>query len=91
MFSTLQGYAVFLVELFFSKQFIVHRLFGLLYLIQFVLALYWYFADYELFYNSVLVWSLPLNGIVISKSFFLMTITLILMDRLVAIHYSYTE
>lgn len=63
MLATLWGYVVFLIELFFSKQFIVHRVFGLLYLVQFVLALYFYFADYEFFYNSILVWSLPLNGL----------------------------
>jgi hypothetical protein len=54
----------FLAELFLAKKFIVHRVFGLLYLVQFVLALYWYFKDYEKFYNSILIWSLPLNGFV---------------------------
>jgi len=64
MLSKVLGSAMFLLELFFSRQFIVHRVAGLLYLVQWVAALYLYFADYEYFYNSILVWSLPLNGFV---------------------------
>lgn len=55
---------VVLYHLFFTRQFIVHRLMGLLYLIQFTLALFLYFYDYDYFYSSPLIWSLPLSGFV---------------------------
>ena len=34
---------VFLFHLFFQRKFIVHRLIGLAYLLQFILCFYWYF------------------------------------------------
>lgn len=34
---------IFLFNLFFQRKFIVHRLVGLLYLIQYALCFYWYF------------------------------------------------
>lgn len=56
------GYIQFLFTLFFSPKFIVHRVMGLAYLVQFAAALYLYFKDYQFFYNSCLIWSLPLTG-----------------------------
>ena len=52
----------FLVRLFFSKQFIVHRLVGFAYLLQFAASFFLYFYDYKLYYDSPLTWSLPLTG-----------------------------
>ena len=54
---------VFLFTLFFSPKFIVHRITGLTYLIQWAIALPLYFYDFELFRKSPLVWSLPLTGL----------------------------
>ncbi|KAJ3220070.1 hypothetical protein HDU67_006826 [Dinochytrium kinnereticum] len=54
---------IFLYKLFFSRQFFVHRIGGLLFLIQYALAFYLYFADYPAFKNSILIWSLPATGI----------------------------
>jgi hypothetical protein len=51
-------------NLFVHPKFAVHRVFGFAYLIQWCAALYLYFADYEYFARSSLVWSLPLNGVV---------------------------
>jgi hypothetical protein len=62
MIAAITGSIVFLVTLFFSPKFIVHRVLGLAYLIQWAAALYLYFADYDYFYNSILIWSLPLTG-----------------------------
>ncbi|CAF0898265.1 unnamed protein product [Didymodactylos carnosus] len=53
----------FLFHLFFQRKFIVHRLTGLAYLVQYAMALYLYFKNYELFKNSCLIWSLPLTGL----------------------------
>jgi len=36
-------FLVFLFHLFFQRKFIVHRLVGLLYLIQYIFCFYWYF------------------------------------------------
>ncbi|CAF0797154.1 unnamed protein product [Didymodactylos carnosus] len=55
---------IFLFNLFFQRKFIVHRLTGLLYLIQYALAFYLYFKNYEIFKNSFLIWSLPLTGLI---------------------------
>lgn len=62
MFSLILSYFTFLISLFFSPKFIIHRVLGLSYLIQWVAALYLYFKDYDYFYNSILIWSLPLTG-----------------------------
>jgi hypothetical protein len=62
MLAAITGSIVFLVTLFFSPKFIIHRVLGLAYLIQWAAALYLYFADYDYFYNSILIWSLPLTG-----------------------------
>lgn len=55
--------AAFLYYLFFSPKFFVHRVVGLVYLLQYALAFAWYFADYEGFRASPLIWSLPLTGV----------------------------
>jgi hypothetical protein len=62
MIGTISATVVFLITLFFSPKFIIHRVLGLAYLIQWAAALYLYFADYDYFYNSILIWSLPLTG-----------------------------
>lgn len=54
--------------LFVNHKFSVHRAFGFIYLVQWTLALYCYFSDYEWFLGSSLVWSLPLNGVIQSLS-----------------------
>ena len=51
-------------HLFVHPKFAVHRVFGFVYLIQWFAALYYYFADYNWFKDSFLIWSLPLNGVV---------------------------
>jgi len=51
------------VHLFFSRKFIVHRITGLVYLIQYTAAIALYFYDYEIFKNSHIVWVLPLTGL----------------------------
>ena len=53
---------IFLITLFFSKKFIVHRVTGLAYLLQFVASFYLYFANYEIYHKSILPWSMPLTG-----------------------------
>lgn len=55
-------------HLFVHPKFAVHRVFGLLYLVQWFASLYLYFADYDYFINSHLIWSLPINGVVQSLS-----------------------
>lgn len=47
-----------------QRRFLLHRVFGLFYLIQWVLAFYFYFANYEWFIQSFLVWCLPITGVV---------------------------
>lgn len=54
---------VFLFTLFFSPKFIVHRITGLFYLLQWAVALPLYFYNFEMFRKSPLVWSLPLTGL----------------------------
>jgi len=50
--------------LFFSKKFIVHRVVGFSYLVQYLIVIYLYFADYEkLFLTSPLIITLPLTGV----------------------------
>jgi hypothetical protein len=50
-------------KLFMSAKFLSHRLMGLSYLIQYSVATYLYFANYDYFINSFLIWSLPLTGL----------------------------
>src|SRR3990167_4137323 len=52
------------IRLFFTRKFIVHRLTGLMYLIQWTLALSLYFLDYETFIQSPLVWTVPVSGVI---------------------------
>lgn len=52
----------FLGHLFFGPKFFVHRVTGLLYLLQYAAAFYMYFKDYDGFRRSPLVWSLPATG-----------------------------
>ncbi|CAF0913100.1 unnamed protein product [Rotaria sordida] len=51
-------------HLFFQRKFILHRLIGLLYLLQYFFAFYLFFKNYDLFKSSFLIWSLPLTGFV---------------------------
>lgn len=51
-------------NLFVHPRFAVHRAFGCVYLLQWLIALYYYFVDYEWFVQSHLIWSLPLNGVI---------------------------
>jgi hypothetical protein len=51
-------------SLFFNKKFSIHRVFGLVYLVQWFMSLYYYLFEYEAYINSSLVWSLPLNGVI---------------------------
>jgi len=55
---------LFLYRLFFTRKFIVHRLTGLSYLIQYAATFIMYIFYYETFKNSFLVWSLPLTGLI---------------------------
>ena len=54
----------FTFQLFFKRKFILHRLTGLAYLIQYMLTFYLYFKNYESFKDSILIWSLPLTGVI---------------------------
>lgn len=61
------GPSVFLLGLcgisfFFKSHFLLHRLFGFLFLVQYTLAWIAYFVDYEWFSNSFFILSIPLNG-----------------------------
>jgi hypothetical protein len=51
-------------HLFFQRKFILHRLTGLSYLIQYFVAFYLYFKNYDVFKSSFLIWSLPLTGLI---------------------------
>jgi hypothetical protein len=53
-----------LYKLFVNKKFGVHRIFGFCYLVQWFASLYYYYADYDWYSKSFLIWSLPLNGVV---------------------------
>jgi len=55
--------AHFLARLFFGRKFFSHRVGGLSYLIQWTMALVWYFYDYESFKDSILIWSVPFCGL----------------------------
>ncbi|KAJ3203887.1 hypothetical protein HDU67_009889, partial [Dinochytrium kinnereticum] len=59
---------LFLRKLFFTRKFITHRVGGLAFLIQFAAAFILYFANYEAFLNSFLIWSLPATGLFQSVS-----------------------
>ena len=58
----LVGRIVFLGRLFTDKKFYLHRVVGLLFIVQWLTAAYLYATDYEKLRNSELVWSLPLTG-----------------------------
>jgi len=51
-------------RLFFRRKFVVHRVVGLFFLIQYAWTIYLYFSDYNAFSKSPLVWSLPLTGVI---------------------------
>jgi hypothetical protein len=51
-------------NLFFSYKHLVHRLVGLCYLIQYATAVCLFLWDFDTFYNSAVVWSLPLTGVI---------------------------
>ena len=50
-------------RLFLRKHFGIHRIFGLVYLVEWVAAFYLYWLDYGRFERSFLVWALPLSGV----------------------------
>jgi len=50
-------------RLFIRRKFILHRLMGLCFLIQWVYALYLYNHNYQEFHDSVIVFSLPVTGV----------------------------
>lgn len=54
---------IFLYKLFFSRQFIVHRVVGLSFLLQYIACFYLYLSNYERFKKSALIWTLPLTGL----------------------------
>jgi len=64
LLAQLLRFPVGFFTLFFSRKFIVHRLWGLFYLIQYFVATWYYFADYEGFKNSHIIWILPLTGLI---------------------------
>eukprot|EP01097_Dermamoeba_algensis_P000155 TRINITY_DN1057_c0_g1_i1.p1 TRINITY_DN1057_c0_g1~~TRINITY_DN1057_c0_g1_i1.p1 ORF type:complete len:391 (-),score=102.15 TRINITY_DN1057_c0_g1_i1:89-1261(-) len=58
----LKGHFHFLVHLFFTRKFILHRQIGLLYLILFAVSFIMFFVDYERFKTSPIVLALPVTG-----------------------------
>jgi len=59
-----QRWLYFLVVLFFSPKFFIHRVVGCLYLLQYIAVFYLYFADYPLLLRSGLTVTLPLTGFI---------------------------
>lgn len=55
--------AEFLRNLFFARKFLLHRVTGLLYLLEYAAAFYLYFTDYPGFRKSPLIWMLPATGL----------------------------
>jgi len=51
------------IHLFFQRKFALHRITGLLFLIQYVVVLFLYFYDYQMFLRSPLIITLPLTGV----------------------------
>jgi hypothetical protein len=60
----IQKYVKGFYNLFFQERFMFHRIFGLLYLIQYTLATFLYFYNYKSFLNSPVIITLPLTGII---------------------------
>ncbi|KAJ3307347.1 hypothetical protein HDU76_004653 [Blyttiomyces sp. JEL0837] len=54
---------LFLYKLFFSKQFLSHRLIGLFFLLQYAYSFYLYFTNYNGFKASWVYWCLPATGV----------------------------
>lgn len=52
------------IHLFFGRKFFVHRIVGLLFLVQWTAAVVLYLFAYETFLNSMLVWSVPITGLI---------------------------
>ena len=54
------------IALLFTPQtrFLVHRIFGLAYLIEWFASIYLYLSNYPVYLASPLVWSLPLTGVI---------------------------
>ena len=50
-------------RLFFNRRFGVHRVLGIVYLVQWFWSLAWYFVDYDAFVASPLVYTLCLSGL----------------------------
>ncbi|CAF0830293.1 unnamed protein product [Rotaria sp. Silwood1] len=63
LFAKIIYFVKLIFHLFFQRKFILHRLTGLSYLLQYFLAFYLYFKNYESFKSSFLIWSLPLTGL----------------------------
>jgi len=51
-----------LKQLFIKIEFGLHRAIGALYLVQWLASFFLFFYDYNIYKNSFLSWSLPLNG-----------------------------
>ena len=49
-------------HLFCGKKFTIHRLLGLAFLIQYFYSIYLYFTDYNEFYQSWVLVTLPISG-----------------------------
>lgn len=87
MLKTIFSFLKLIRNLFFKRKFIVHRLTGLLYLIQYAFAFYFYFENYESFKSSFIIWSLPLTGVVQSLTA-IFTFTFLSRTKLDAGYYS---
>ncbi|UJR18909.1 hypothetical protein I4U23_022037, partial [Adineta vaga] len=64
LFAKIISFIKSFFHVFFQRKFIVHRLMGLLYLIEYALSFYLYFKNYNSFKSSILIWSLPLTGLI---------------------------
>ncbi|CAK9008786.1 unnamed protein product [Durusdinium trenchii] len=51
------------INLWFAPRFQVHRIVGLIFLLQFFAAIFWYVWDYQHYLRTPLVWSLGLTGL----------------------------
>ena len=61
--NLIESYTSGFKRLFFTYKFLSHRLIGLTYLIQYVIALYLYPFDYDKFLVSNIIWTLPLTAL----------------------------
>ena len=52
------------IHLFFGRKFFLHRIVGLIFLIQWTLAIVLYLFMYDVFLHSPLVWTVPITGLI---------------------------